>query len=40
MKTIKQAIIILLAVLLLANVVSYFVLGVSDRKVPPQILPQ
>jgi hypothetical protein len=37
MKTIKQAIIILLAVLLLANVVSYFVLGVSDRKVPPQI---
>lgn len=37
MKTIKQAILILLAVLILANVATYFYLGTSDRKVPPQI---
>lgn len=37
MKTIKQAVIILLALLVVANVVSYFYLGTSDRKVPPQI---
>ena len=37
MKTIKQAILILLAVLIVANVVSYFVLDTSNRKVPPRI---
>lgn len=37
MKTIKQAVIILLALLVLANIVSYFYLGSSDRKIPPQI---
>ena len=37
MKTIKQAILILLAVVVAANVASYFYLGTSDRKIPPQI---
>lgn len=37
MKTIKQAILILLVVLILANVATYFYLGTSDRKIPPQI---
>ena len=37
MKTIKQAILILLAILVLANVTSYFYLGTSDRKIPPEI---
>lgn len=37
MRTIKQAIIIILSLLIVATVVSYFVLGTSDRNVPPQI---
>lgn len=37
MKTIKQAILILLAILVVVNVVSYFYLGTSQRKVPPTI---
>ena len=37
MKTIKQAIIILLAVLIVANVASYFYFGTSDAEVPPKI---
>jgi len=37
MKTIKQAILILLAVLVVANLISYFYLGTSDKDVPPQI---
>ena len=37
MKTIKQAVIIILALLVLANIVTYFYLGTSDRKVGPQI---
>ena len=37
MRTIKQAIIIILSLLIVATVASYFVLGTSDRKVPPQI---
>lgn len=38
MKTIKQAIIVLLAVLVVANVACYFYLGTSERKVPPKII--
>ena len=37
MKTIKQAIVILLAALVVAKVISYFILGISTSKVPPQI---
>lgn len=37
MKTIKQAILILLAVLVVANLISYFCLGASKSGVPPQI---
>lgn len=37
MKTIKQAIIILLAVLIVANVASYFYFGTSDAEIPPSI---
>ena len=35
MKTIKQALIILLALLVLGHTASYFYLGSSDRKIPP-----
>lgn len=35
MRTIKQAIVILLILLVLGHVVSYFYLGSSDRNVPP-----
>ena len=37
MRTIKQAIIILLVLLLAGNVASYFYLGTSERQVPPKI---
>ena len=37
MKTIKQAILILLALLVVANLASYFYFGASDSDVPPQI---
>lgn len=37
MKTIKQAVVILLAILIVANVASYFYLGTSQQKVPPTI---
>lgn len=37
MKTIKQAIVILLAILVVANVVSYFYFGASTKGIPPKI---
>ena len=37
MKTIKQSILIMLAVMIVANLVSYFILGTSDKKIPPEI---
>lgn len=37
MKTIKHALIILLAILMVANVASYFYFGTSDTEVPPTI---
>lgn len=37
MKTIKQAVIIILALLVAINIGSYFYLGTSNRKVPPKI---
>lgn len=37
MKTIKQAILILFVLLVAANLISYFVMGVSNSDVPPQI---
>lgn len=37
MKTIKQAIVILLAILVVANLATYFYLGTSTKSVPPTI---
>lgn len=37
MKTIKQAVVILLVILVLGHLATYFYLGSSDRKVPPVI---
>lgn len=37
MKTIKQAVLILLILLIVATVASYFYVGTSDRNVPPKI---
>lgn len=37
MKTIKQAVIILLSILVVLNVISYFYFGTSKQKVPPTI---
>ena len=37
MRTIKQILVVLLAVLLVGYIASYFYLGTSDRSVPPQI---
>lgn len=37
MKTIKQAVVLLLILLVIANVVSYIYLGSTDRDVPPEI---
>lgn len=37
MKTIKQVVIALFAVMVVANLISYFYLDTSDRKIPPQI---
>lgn len=38
MKTIKQTVLILLVLLVVANTVSYFYLDASDREVPPEII--
>ena len=37
MKTIKQAVVVLLILLVVANVASYFYLGSTDKDVPPEI---